>query len=611
MENAYFFKKVSKRIRSAIGFMVCLFCVVLLGACGSAKLQEQVATAENYLNANNYAQAIPIFEEVLQKDGQNTSAYLGIAKAYLAENKFEETYSTLDTGFAANMSLEGTAYAQCQSAKDIYISMLKEKMDAATDIQQLQTLYNEALKKDATYKCTSEYLNKIANFALNDNSKVLEVLQFCADEMAKDPEVRLNNDTTVDLFIKARTVVNYDSIEEIGILADWFDVYKRNTDVLTKLLEKETGFVYPTPSLTDYSQTATEKLQQYGGHHLIRHFYLDNDGTLFAVNEEKGDFGVYDEEGKLLFDSATDIQDSNQDGFNNVTFYYDDQDRLVKYETSYWVFLEGRVPVSMVFEYDDKGNVTKITNGSDIRGIFEYDASGRLIKVKEPWNYNDPYNTVFQYDDEKKVINVTGYDIYDGSKHEYQKDYVALSEPIEFTMSTNASLRYIYASPVPYKPFELSDGTKGYYNENNSRVFVANMNHVVLADLAVYSQGYFEFNQLFGGTDDEIHMEQYTEPAEKCVNSHFAGKRYWAETEYGIFEISYDQYGLCEYIQYGDFAYTVFMKKYNADGSICECPVYFSLEEYDKYHKNYSYDIRSTGASNSYSGYCYREFYLN
>ncbi len=597
-------KMIKRKI--VISLTMCLFCIGMLTACNTDKTAEKMEAADSYMTSADYQQAINTYGEVLEKDSQNADAYIGLTKAYLAENKFEDAFSTLDKAFAAEVSWDGTAYASCTTATDTFVQMLTEGIQNGTDLQQVQAFYDEIIKKDTSFKCTPEYLNKLATLAIEDDKAVLAVLDFCTEQMLNNDALRMDEALSINLLAKAQEIADYNSTDDVLILDQWYNLYKAETDILMNLFEQEIGFQFPQPAVKDYAETAKGKIEEYNGEYLIRHFFLDYDGSIKTVNETSGDFGVYDAEGKLLFDSATDIQDWNQDGLKNVTFYYDEQDRLIKYESSYWDFLDGTIPVSMEFLYDNKGNLTTIKDGKKTCTIFKYDSKGRLTKVIEPWNTIDPYSSAYQYDDENKLINVKSYDIYDSSLSEYQFDYSALEGNIEFTMVTHAELRYASARPAAYTSFELSDGTKGYYELDHYRRFYNNMNQEILSSLRIYSQGYFELNEAFYRYKDinDIQVEQISEPAEKCINPHFAGKRYWAETEYGTAEIVYDQYGLCDYIKNPGY-YIFFVKKYNEDGSIYECPigVYFT----DSMARMY---ILSSDASNNYSGYFYREFYM-
>ena len=602
-----------------ISLTMCLFCIGMLTACNTDKTAEKMEAADSYMTSADYQQAINTYGEILEKDSQNADAYIGLTKAYLAENKFEDAFSTLDKAFATEVSWEGTAYASCTTATDTFVQMLTEGIQNGTDLQQVQAFYDEIIKKDTSFKCTPEYLNKLATLAIEDDKAVLAVLDFCTDQMLNDAELKMDEALSINLLAKAKEVADYESDEDILILDQWYTLYKADDEILMKLFEQEIDFQFPQPVVKNYAETAKEKMEKYNGEYLIRHFFLDYDGSIKTVNETSGDYGVYDNEGKLLFDSATDLQDWNQDGLTNVTFYYDEQDRLIKYESSYsnW---DGIHPVSMEFIYDNKGNLTTIKDGKEIRTIFKYDSKGRLTKVIEPWNTIAPYAYAYQYDENNKIINTTHYDIFDSSLSESQLDYSAFEADMEgnvnYTISTHASLRYAYAYPVLYNLFELSDGTKGYYYQSYAtgsdyrKRFYNNINQEILSDFNIYSQGYFELNVAFNRlTTLDIQVEQVSEPAEKCINPHFAGKRYWVEDEYGIAEIVYDEYGLCDYIRLGAGYYIFFLKKYNEDGSIYECPVSVTFHASNIYN-GMNFSIMSSNYFNNYSGYFYREFYM-
>ena len=79
-----------------IAFTTCLF--ILLNS-NTAKVKKQMEKAENYLDDEDYEEAIDAFEEVLDLDPEMVDAYLGLAEAYVESGDLEKAVKILKKGY--------------------------------------------------------------------------------------------------------------------------------------------------------------------------------------------------------------------------------------------------------------------------------------------------------------------------------------------------------------------------------------------------------------------------------------------------------------------------------------------------------------------------------
>ena len=65
----------------------------------SIDINSLISTAQNYLNANNYEQAIAEFNKIIELDPMNVDAYIGLAQAYQGKGDIDKAIETLKTGY--------------------------------------------------------------------------------------------------------------------------------------------------------------------------------------------------------------------------------------------------------------------------------------------------------------------------------------------------------------------------------------------------------------------------------------------------------------------------------------------------------------------------------
>ena len=63
-------------------------------------INSLISTAQNYLNANNYEQAIAEFEKIIELDPKNVDAYIGLAEAYVAIGNTDKAVEILEKGIS-------------------------------------------------------------------------------------------------------------------------------------------------------------------------------------------------------------------------------------------------------------------------------------------------------------------------------------------------------------------------------------------------------------------------------------------------------------------------------------------------------------------------------
>ena len=594
-------KKRKKAKRLLIGIVcVMLFAIGTSVGCNSeSKKEEKLLMAEQYFSEQNAEQAQAVYEELIEMDAQYTDAYIGLAKIYIINGSHDLAKDILAQGIEIGMPLDSFDLQETgdTEADKVYIAVLALTAKEATDVQTAIACYMQIDEMTSEYEYTSEQLNSLAKSVLEQEDGVLEVLDFCNKKMLANPELEMDAEISSDILLNVLTDKIKYTEEDYYIVNDWFIANMNHQDTIVKFLEKKMNFSYPIPADTDFGAQADEFIAQYQGDYLIRHFFLTDSGEIKSLNYKGGDYAVYNENGMVLFDSATDIQNWNQDGISNVSFFYDDQNRLIRLEN-------GTKSVCREFVYNDEGQLTKVIDGGNTYVSVKYDGQGRPIEIKE----GDWYKTTYSYDDANSIVHIKSVDGWDGTTNERDEDLSLYAQPIQYNIYTYLSQgSTAYSNPINISV--LSDGTIVWSDDYDSEFYTPNET-IGLS----YAPQCFDLNKTLDynvASDYEIHVEQVTEPAEDCINPHLAGKRYWVEgTEYRIMEVVYDEYGLCDYCRiekdyyYGEVIslFVIYLKKYNEDGSIYSCPVRINPSE-----DYYSYD--DSMYTNAFSGYCYREYY--
>lgn len=600
-------KKQKKKMQFMFAFMLILIAGILIGCSSESKKEEAMLSAQQLLSEQNYAEAMTAYEEVIAMDAQATDAYIGLAKTHIANGDYEQAYSVLEQGMNAGMPLENVELPDIDDSEvdKLYVSVLAMCAAETTDPQKAVDCYAQIDTATAVYPYTAEQLNTLAKSALEQEDGLLAVLGFCNEKMLANPELEMDAEIASDMIMDAiEDKITYTE-DDYYLVNDWFIANMKHSDAIEKFLEKKMNFKYPTPTNTDFNAQADEFIAQYGGDYLIRHFFLHDTGEIQALNYADGDYGVYNDKGMIIFDSATDIQDWNQDGLNDVSFFYDEQDRLIKIESSYVDYLFGDViPVCREFVYNEAGQLTKVIDGGNTYISIKYDSQGRAVEMKE----SDWDTTTYQYDDVNGVMYYKSVNSWDGTVSEWDEDISLYDAPVKYDVYAFLTQGGT-ARVEPINERVLSDGTIIHCSDGNGADFYAPGEYV----FSDYVSRCFDLDQTLQGTYDadvgyEIHVEQAIEPAEDCINPHLAGKKYWAEDEYGIMEVVYDEYGLCDYTrsEYKDGGkvttyFVIYLKKYNEDGSIYSCPV--------KIITGGEYSYADSQYTNAFSGYAYNEYY--
>ncbi|MBQ7832952.1 MAG: tetratricopeptide repeat protein [Lachnospiraceae bacterium] len=603
-------QRKSKRVWLVTICTMLILVGTLIGCNSEAKIEETLLSAEQFLEEQNPEQAQAAYEELIKLDAQCAEGYIGLAKIHIMNGSYDLAKEVLEQGLAAQMSLDGLVLPEVgeNELDKVYIAVLVMVAGETTSAQQAVECYRQIDVVTADYKYTAEQLNVLAKAVLEQEDGLLDVLGFCNEKMLANPELEMDAEIASDMLMAAITGKITYSEDDYYLVDEWLIANMKHEDAIIKFLEKKMNFKYPAPANPDYNAQADELIAQYGGDYLIRHFFLYDTGEIEGINHEDGDYGIYNDKGMIIFDSATDIQDWSQDGLLDVSFFYDNQDRLIRIESSYEDILQGTIPVCREFVYNEAGLLTKVVESGNTYISINYDNQGRVIEEKQ----SDWYHSTYRYDDINGVMycNVREL-IWDGSVAEdefetYLGDY---NTPVKYEVYTHLS-QGSSAGVRPVNEYILSDGTIMYYSNGGTS---ADFYMPDKGGCLEYTEPCFDLNETFYSmngfnTDYEIHVEQVAEPAEDCINSHLAGKKYWTEDEYGIMEVVYDEYGLCDYTrsEYNDgnkviTYFVIYIKKYNEDGSIYSCPVRIVTGEHYSYMDSQYY--------NAFSGYCYQEYY--
>lgn len=596
-------QRKSKRVWLVTICTMLILVGTLIGCNSEAKIEETLLSAEQFLEEQNPEQAQAAYEELIKLDAQCAEGYIGLAKIHIMNGSYDLAKEVLEQGLAAQMSLDGLVLPEVGETEldKVYIAVLAMVAGETASAQQAVECYRQIDVVTADYKYTAEQLNVLAKAVLEQEDGLLEVLGFCNEKMLANPELEMDAEIASDMLMAAIDDKITYTEEDYYLVNDWFVANMKHPEIIETFLYNKMRFKYPTTANKDYNAQADELIAQYGGDYLIRHFFLSEAGQLQALNYADGDYGIYNDKGMIMFDSATDIHDWNQDGLQDVSFFYDEQDRLVRFESSYEDYWDGLVSVCREFAYNEAGQLTKIIDGGETYISIKYDGNDRPIEIKE----SDWHTITYKYDDANAMMYSKSVDTWLGENYEGEKDLSLYNTPVKYKIYTHLSQGGT-AFALPTNEDALSDGTVVQYTYGWGAEFYV-PNEAIYTD---YTAQCFDLNKTFSRYDAsyEIHVEQVTEPAEDCINPHLAGKKYWAEDEYGIMEVVYDEYGLCDYTkieanEYGEVKtlFVIYLKRYNEDGSIYSCPVRIMPGEMYTY-----YDTMYT---NTFSGYCYQEYY--
>jgi RHS repeat-associated protein/uncharacterized repeat protein (TIGR01451 family) len=196
-----------------------------------------------------------------------------------------------------------------------------------------------------------------------------------------------------------------------------YDAYG-NMTVITDALGNLTTYGYDLAG-----RRTTETVTKDGRPHTIYYTYDDADNlttiTQTVDSEVVTTSYEYDETGNRI---------SMTDANGVVTRYdYDGLNRLVKMTQNYkaGVGKDSETNVETIYEYDDVGNRTKVTDAEDRDTTYEYDDLNRLITVTDPlsgtmsYAYDEAGNqtivtdangiaTKYDYDELNRLVKVTG-----------------------------------------------------------------------------------------------------------------------------------------------------------------------------------------------------------
>ena len=109
---------------------------------------------------------------------------------------------------------------------------------------------------------------------------------------------------------------------------------------------------------------------------------------------------TYDGNGNVIKESVTSNKPGETTAYRNTYYQYDSMNRLIKTNTD--------EPGETLYEYDDNGNVTKMTTGAvngagGVSTTYEYDSQNRLVKTTDPMGYTETYT----YDNNGNVASMT------------------------------------------------------------------------------------------------------------------------------------------------------------------------------------------------------------
>ena len=108
---------------------------------------------------------------------------------------------------------------------------------------------------------------------------------------------------------------------------------------------------------------------------------------------------VYDNNGNVKQESVTSNKIGETAAVNTNYYDYDSMNRLIKTNTD--------EPGETLYEYDDNGNITKMTTGAvngtgGVSTTYEYDSQNRLVKTTDPMGYTETYT----YDNNSNMTNM-------------------------------------------------------------------------------------------------------------------------------------------------------------------------------------------------------------
>ena len=67
----------------------------------TVNVDSLIVTAQNYLNENNFDQAIAEFNKIIELDPMNVDAYIGLAQAYQGKGDIDKAIEALEKGIEA------------------------------------------------------------------------------------------------------------------------------------------------------------------------------------------------------------------------------------------------------------------------------------------------------------------------------------------------------------------------------------------------------------------------------------------------------------------------------------------------------------------------------
>ena len=109
---------------------------------------------------------------------------------------------------------------------------------------------------------------------------------------------------------------------------------------------------------------------------------------------------TYDGNGNVIKESVTSNKPGETTAYRNTYYQYDSMNRLIKTNTD--------EPGETLYEYDDNGNITKMTTGAvngagGVSTTYEYDSQNRLVKTTDPMGYTETYT----YDNNGNIASMT------------------------------------------------------------------------------------------------------------------------------------------------------------------------------------------------------------
>ncbi|HIW56983.1 MAG TPA: hypothetical protein H9685_02245 [Firmicutes bacterium] len=146
---------------------------------------------------------------------------------------------------------------------------------------------------------------------------------------------------------------------------------------------------------------------------------------------------TYDGNGNVIKESVTSNKPGETTAYRNTYYQYDSMNRLIKTNTD--------EPGETLYEYDDNGNVTKMTTGAvgGVGGVstsYEYDSQNRLVKTTDPMGYTETYT----YDNNGNAVTAT-----DKNGTVTTNTYNALNSPVSSVSvkdTTTQTTTYTYGA---------------------------------------------------------------------------------------------------------------------------------------------------------------------